>query len=206
MKKTTIIFLFLLGAFSAMSQTDTTMKRFADSVCSCISRLDLSKIKNETDGQMAMVKCFTEGNMGLLLKVAQERNVDMTDEAAMQKIGQEVGVILLQQGCEPFLKFSMKFAGKDDVAGVPQEDHPYVSGTLTAIETKEFSHFIITDKSGKKHTLYWIHQFDNSDKFVSQPSKYIGKKIGAQYEEKKVYSPTTKSYITIKELYGIEIL
>ena len=98
MKKTTIIFLLLVGAIPCMSQTDTTMKRFADSVCSCMSRLDMGKIKNQNDAQVAMVKCFTEGNMGLLLKVAQERNVDISDEAAMQKIGQEVGVILLMFG------------------------------------------------------------------------------------------------------------
>ena len=205
MKKATSILFFLYGAFSAMSQTDTTMKKFADSVCSCISKLDLDKIKDENDAQVAMVKCFTEGNMSLLMKVAKERGVDISDQAGMEKIGQEVGVFLLQNGCEPFLKFSMKFAsGQKAVAGAP--DHPYVSGTLTSIETKEFSHFIITDKNGKKHTLYWIHQFDNSDKFISQPSKFIGKKIGAMYEETKVYNPATKSYITIKELYGLEIL
>ena len=205
MKKVTIVFFLMFTAVYAMSQTDSTMKKFADSVCSCISKLDMNSIKNETDAQLAMGKCFTEGNMNLLMKVAQERGIDITDQNGMQKIGQEVGVLLFKQGCEPFIKFSMKYAGAHKTV-VDEEviDHPVISGTITAIETKEFSRFIVTDKSGKKQTLYWIHRFDNSDKFISQPSKYIGKKIQAAYEEKEVYNPTTKSYIKIKELYGIE--
>jgi len=164
----------------------------------------MNSIKNETDAQMAMGKCFTEGNMNLLMKLAQERGIDITDQAGMQKIGQEVGVLLFKQGCEPFVKFSMKYAGAQKTVVDEEVAHPVISGTITAIETKEFSRFIVTDKSGKKQTLYWIHRFNNSDKFIAQPSKYIGKKIQAAYEEKEVYSPTTKSYIKIKELYGIE--
>jgi hypothetical protein len=186
-----------------MSQSDSTMKMFADSVCSCIGKLDLKTIKTEMDAQLAMGKCFTEGNMSLLMKLASERGVDITDQNAMRKIGQEVGVLLMQRGCEPFMKFSMKLAGANNTSDAAA-DHPVISGTLTAIETKEFTRFIVTEKSGKKHTFYWIHRFDNSDKFVSQPSKYIGKKITAAYEEEEVYQPATKTYIKIKELYGIE--
>ena len=204
MKKLPLI-LCLLCAFSfTRAQSDTTMKKFVDSVCKCMGKIDLNTIKSEAEAQQAMTACFVKDNMAVLMKLADERNIDITDQAAMRKVGEEVGMELMKQNCQAFIQLSMqlsKAGGKSEVVSIST-----TSGTLATVETKDFCKFIVTDNSGRRNTFYWLHHFKNSEKFMDQPSKYVGKKLKVSWQETEVYIPAAKGYFKIKEITEVQVL
>ena len=144
-------------------------------------------------------------NMGQLMKVAEKRGVDITNQAAMEKIGQELAVEMMKQNCNAFIQMSIKMTKGDETRGEVSEVSS-TSGTLTSIETKDFCKFILTDATGKRNTFYWMHHFKNSEKFIEQPSKFIGKKMKVSWQETEVYIPAAKGYFKIKEIKLIDIL
>lgn len=203
--KKLLIFFCLISLFSNIhAQSDSTMKRFADSVCKCMSRVDLNSIKSEAEAQQAITTCFLKDNMGVLMKLADERNIDITDQAAMRKVGEEVGMELMKQNCQPFIQLSMQMAkasGKTEISSISS-----TSGTLSSVETKDFCKFIVTDNNGKRNTFYWLHHFKNSEKFMDLPSRYVGKKLKVSWQETEVYIPAAKGYFKIKEITEVQVL
>src|SRR4249919_1253352 len=156
MKKIILISCMLYLAATARSQTDTTMKVFADSVCKCLSRIDMNNIKGRDDAQVALTGCILNENMGLLMQVAEKRGLSVSDKAAMKKMGQEMAMELMKQNCNAFVQMSIKLT-KGGVTVKDEEvlDVSTTSGTLSSVETKDFCKFNVTDASGKKVSFYW---------------------------------------------------
>ena len=206
MKKLIILIIIATISFSAKSQTDTTMQVFVDSVCKCLSKVDLNTIKNQSDAQAALSGCILNENMNLLMKVAEKRGVDITDQEGMEKIGKELAIEMMKQNCSAFVQMSVKMSKAGPVADEEVLDVSSTTGTLSSVETKEFCKFNLTDARGKKTSFYWLHHFKNSEKFTDQPSKYVGKKLKVFWQETEVYVPAAKGYYKIKEIKEIQIL
>jgi len=189
----------------ARSQTDSTMKTFVDSVCKCLSRVDMNNLKDKSDAQVALTGCILNENMGLLMQVAEKRGVSVSDKAAMEKVGQEMAMELMKQNCTAFVQMSLKMS-----KGMVQDEEVVsvssTSGTLTSVETKDFCKFIVSDSKGKKLSFYWLHYFKNSEKFTDQPAKYVGKKLKVFWQEIEVYVPSAKGYYKIKEITEIQVM
>ena len=143
--------------------------------------------------------------MNLLMKVAEKRGISITDQAAMEKIGQELAIEMMKQNCNSFVQMSLKMSKSAEVLE-EVVDASSTSGTLSSVETKEFCKFNLTDASGKKTSYYWLHHFKNSEKFIDQPSRYVGKKIKVFWRETEVYVPAAKGYYKIKEITEIQVL
>ena len=206
MKKFLVIILFASLSISVRSQTDSTMQIFVDSVCKCLSKVDMNTVKNKSDAQVALSGCILNDNMNLLIKVAEKRGISVTDQAAMEKIGQELAIEMMKQNCSSFVQMSLKISQGGEAVGDEVSELSSTSGILSSVETKEFCKFNLTDAKGKKTSFYWIHHFKNSEKFTDQPSKYIGKKIKVFWQETEVYVPAAKGYYKIKEIKEIQVL
>jgi len=203
MKKLLFILTFLFTSSAMIAQSDTTMQKFADSVCSCLNRGNLNDIKTRAEAEATVTNCFLKGNMNLLMQLADERKITVTDQQAMRKIGEEVGMQLMRRNCDAFVQLSMKMAQESNGE---RTSFSKTSGTLSAVETKDFCKLILTESNGKKSSFYWLHHFTNSEKFVGQPAKYIGKKVKITWEDTEVYLPAMKDYFKIKEIKEIELL
>jgi len=205
MKRIILISSMLYLATVARSQTDSTMKTFVDSVCKCLSRVDMNNLKDKGDAQVALTGCILNENMGLLMQVAEKRGVSVSDKAAMEKVGQEMAMELMKQNCTAFVQMSLKMS-----KGMVQDEEVLAvsstSGTLTSVETKDFCKFIVSDSKGKKLSFYWLHYFKNSEKFTDQPAKYVGKKLKVFWQEIEVYVPSAKGYYKIKEITEIQVM
>jgi hypothetical protein len=203
MKKLFFLLTFLSTCSAIVAQSDTTMQKFVDSVCSCLGKGNLNDLKTRADAEAAVTNCFVKGNMNLLMQLADERKISVTDQQAMRKIGEEVGMELMRRNCDAFVQISMKMAQESNGE---RSSFSKTSGTLSAVETKEFCKLVLTESSGKKSSFYWLHHFTNSEKFVGQPTKYIGKKIKITWQDTEVYLPAMKDYFKIKEIKEIELL
>jgi hypothetical protein len=195
----------LLFAQKSFSQTERVIgpveKRMTDSLCSSISRLDLSKITTQEEAIAAYTKCVEE-HADFLNDLATERNADVGDMPAMKRIGMDLAFDLYKMKCEKFSKLStimaMKMANKD----LSQGD--VTIGTLKRIDQKEFNYIVLVDKDNNEKSYIWLRQFPGSEKLMNGVAGYIGKKVKITWENMEVYLPQSKGYYNVKEIKNLD--
>lgn len=178
-------------------------QKVTDSICACLVKTDMSLIKTKTEATNAFMSCFSK-QASLLIPLATERKVEVTDKAAMREVGMDLGKNLLNQNCQAFVSLSMIMA-KEEMDKEDGDKEGSTSGKIKRIETKEFNHIVITDESGKEKTFIWLRQFDGADKFVGNPANLVGKKVSVSWTEIEAYVPSAKSYFPLKEIIKISM-
>ncbi|WP_299703282.1 hypothetical protein [uncultured Pontibacter sp.] len=177
-------------------------QQITDNICDCISRLDYSKVTNKQTAEKAFMDCFaSQGSM--ILDVANERNVEITDQPAMRALGVGIGKNLMQQNCEGFMKLSMAMAQTETAGDIGSG---VIEGRLKRIETKDFNYFVITDNSNKEKSFIWLRQFAGSDEFMGNTKNYIGKTVRISWQDIEVFVPSAKNYYNLKEVTELQVL
>ncbi|MDB5023263.1 MAG: hypothetical protein JWP78_1018, partial [Mucilaginibacter sp.] len=110
--------------------------RMTDSLCSGINKIDLSGITTQEEAIAAYSQCVGE-HADLLNDLATERKVDITDLAAMKKIGIDLAFDLYKIKCEKFTKLSIAMATKT-IKDLSQGD--LTIGVLKRIDQKGFNY------------------------------------------------------------------
>lgn len=197
-----LFLLVLLPTLSAQTVPGPVEKKMTDNICACISKLDPDSIKDKQSADKAFMDCFSQ-HAGLLVQVTEERKIELTDHPAMRQLGIEIGKNLLSQNCPGFMHLSMAMANGSDtgesLTGVTE-------GRLKRMDTRDFNYFVLTDDDNKEKSFIWLRQFPGSDSFINDASKLVGKKLRIDWQEMEVYVPSAKSYYSIKEVVGMEVL
>ncbi|NCD70860.1 hypothetical protein [Mucilaginibacter agri] len=199
-----LILLFVaLTAFSeAKSQTTpaTAERQLTDSICNCMVRTDLSKVKNKQEAMGVFTECFSK-YQSLLVATAEERKVDFEDDAAMHAIGADIGKNLMKMNCSSFMKLSVIMAS-DKAEEVPVRT---TQGKLIRIDNKGFNYLVVVDENKKEYSFLWLHQFQGSEKFVNGVGVNLGKKVSITWQDTEVYLPAAKGYYNVKEITALSI-
>ncbi len=186
----------------AQSALGPAEKKITDSLCDCISKVDISKINTSKEAYAVFTDCFSK-QTSLLTAVAEEKSVSLTDDEAMNKIGIEIGKNLFKQNCGAALKLGVKMAQKDNDQESSENN---TEGVFKRIESKGFNYIILSGKNNNETSFIWLRQFPGSENFMADTVKYVGKKIRIKYHELEVFLPAAKGYYKVKEITAIEIL
>lgn len=203
MKKLIIIFLLFVGFQQLKAQTTSpgpVEKRLTDSICGCISKLDLDKIKSGDESKKAFMNCFSN-YASMLPDVAEEHGVEMTDGPAMRSIGEGIGKNLVKENCSQFMALSMKMAGADS----DEPETMTVEGKIKRIETKDFNYLIVEDDKGIERSLLWLEPFKGSEILMKPISDIVGKSVSVVYREIEAYIPSAKDYYKLKEISSLSL-
>lgn len=208
MKKFSLIALVITGLFIQKSFSQTHVpgpaeRQMTDSICSCVNKLDISKITTQEEATKAYTGCILN-HVDLLAGLAAERNVELSDAKAMTKVGEDIAFSLLKQDCKGFKALAILLGNNN--AGVEEAGTGTVSGNLKRIENKGFNYFVITDNENNEKSFIWLRQFPGSENFIGSDSKYIGKKITIKYKELEVYLPQAKGYYKVREITSVSML
>jgi hypothetical protein len=206
--------LFILTALSvifiqrAFSQESTRVpgpmeKKLTDSVCKCVTNLDLSKITNKQEAVDAYSSCVTR-RADMLADLAAERKVEMSDYEAMKKAGVDLALNLMKEQCPNFMKLAVLFNQKGSTAN--EELVGKTEGVIKRIDNKGFNYLVITDKNNTEKSFLWLKEFPGSEKFMTGTAKFAGKKLNISWQEMEVYLPLAKGYYKVKEITAIDIL
>jgi len=204
MKKASLLILFsVLFASYTFAQTARVIgpkeKAMGDSVCSCITKLDLSKITNKTEATTAVTQCITN-HLDLFMAVADERKISMDDQDGLTKIGFDIGTNLVKNGCASFIKLSALIAGKES-----ETQTSAIHGALKSIDNKGFNYFTIVDAAKNEQSFIWLRQFPGSEKFTNGLGAYAGKSVSIKWDELEVYLPAAKGYYKVKEIVELTL-
>ncbi len=205
MKKQLLLIISIIVIKTGFSQVDTVaMKPFADSVCNCLSKKDLSKINSKGEANAAISDCFTQYAVSMI-ELAQKQKINIEDDQAMHDFGVELGKELFRVKCQPFVQISMKLADDNNVNEAGSMNGS-TSGKLKKIDNKDFRYFLLTDANNREHSFIWLHYFTGSEAFIDNAEKWIGKPIKIKWKETEVFLPQSKGYYKIKEIIGIDVM
>lgn len=201
--KKIILFLLVIGFGNAYAQTPGPVeKKLTEELCNCINKLDISKITTAEQANKAFMECFM-GQMDKAPDLAAERGVQMTDNDAMRKIGNDVGINLLKQKCEGFMKLAVVMA---KAKGGDEEVNSTTTGVFKRIDVKGFNYVVLTDAAGSEKSFLWLRQFAGSEKLTVPAVQLMKKQLKISWAEIEVYLPQAKGYYKVKEITAIEFL
>ncbi|HZJ61740.1 MAG TPA: hypothetical protein VFD24_15740 [Chitinophagaceae bacterium] len=204
MKKFFFAFTFLVSCLSAASQTKTTKDVLLDTLCKCITaKKDELKNASPNDIQKEVMSCFMSDGLELLMKYAQEKKVTMTDQQAMQKLGNEIGIELAKK-CPAMMQLAINSAIADTSEGsgiskiVSEGETSEAQGTIVSLNTTEFPASIqLKQKSGAVKKVYLVSEFYTDDDNFYNTSYLPGKKVVAEISSQKIFIPSKKKFVTL---------
>ncbi len=184
---------------SAQTAPGPEERKLNNAICECITNLDFSTLTTKASANNAFMDCFSKQS-GMLMKVAAERKVEITDKPAMTALGINIGKQLLADNCEAFLKLAMLMNGTFETKGRESS-----AGILKRIDTKDFNYLILSDGENKETSFLWFRQFPDSQQLINTPAKYLGKNVVIEWQEVEVFIPSAKNYYKIKEVVKLRI-
>lgn len=204
MKKIFFAFILITGSLWATSQTRTTKDILLDTLCKCITAKK-DELKNATPGdiQKEVMSCFMSDGLELLMKYAEEKKVSMTDQAAMQKLGNEIGMELAKK-CPAMMQLAINSAIADTSEGagiakiVSDGETSQAEGTIVSINTTEFPASIqLKQKNGTVKKVYLVSEFYTDDDNFYNTGYLPGKKVAAEISSQKIFIPSKKKFVTL---------
>jgi hypothetical protein len=204
MKKIIGAAVFMVCCFSSTAQVDLK-KKIVDSTCVCLSEMPDLGNKSKEEIQLAIGQCMMSKSMSDFMELAQERNIELTDNDAMQKLGMEIGMDLVKSNCKAMTALMLKMA--TDKAEIKEKDAPKaassVKGTVKNIVVKEVVY--ITVLSGARSVqLVWSDYVVNGNSYSSDLTKLKNKSMEFYYSTKDIYSPKLKAYVSVNMITGIK--
>ena len=204
MKKFFFAFTFLVSCLWAASQTKTTKDVLLDTLCKCITaKKDELKNASPNDIQKEVMSCFMSDGLELLMKYAQEKKVTMTDQQAMQKLGNEIGIELAKK-CPAMMQLAINSAIADTSEGsgiskiVSEGETSETQGTIVSLNTTEFPASIqLKQKSGAVKKVYLVSEFYTDDDNFYNTGYLPGKKVVAEISSQKIFIPSKKKFVTL---------
>lgn len=204
MKKFFFAFTLLVSCLWAASQTKTTKDVLLDTLCKCITAKK-DELKNATpnDIQKEVMSCFMSDGLELLMKYAQEKKVTMTDQQAMQKLGNEIGMELAKK-CPAMMQLAINSAIADTSEGsgiskiVSEGETSETQGTIVSLNTTEFPASIqLKQKNGTVKKVYLVSEFYTDDDNFYNTGYLPGKKVVAEIASQKIFIPAKKKFVTL---------
>ena len=204
MKKFFFAFTLFMSCLWAASQTKTTKDVLLDTLCKCITaKKDELKNASPNDIQKEVMSCFMSDGLELLMKYAQEKKVTMTDQQAMQKLGNEIGIELAKK-CPAMMQLAINSAIADTSEGsgiskiVSEGETSETQGTIVSLNTTEFPASIqLKQKSGTVKKVYLVSEFYTDDDNFYNTAYLPGKKVVAEISSQKIFIPSKKKFVTL---------
>jgi hypothetical protein len=204
MKKIFFAFILLTGSLWTASQTKTTKDILLDTLCKCITaKKDDLKNASPGDIQKEVMSCFMSDGLELLMKFAEEKKVSMTDQAAMQKLGNEIGMELAKK-CPAMMQLAINSAIADTSEGsgisriVSEGETTETVGTIVSLNTTEFPASIqLKQKNGTVKKAYLVSEFYTDDDNFYNTGYLPGKKVVAEVSSQKIFIPSKKKFVSL---------
>ena len=184
---------------SGLSAQEELIDLLAEKTCACAAQKDLSNLGQE-ELNMELSMCIMASMSEHADKINQ-LNIDLTDQAGMNKFGEQIGLKMATKCPGTLMKIgSMQVENSKAPAGAGGE----MTGTIKRLEGDEFTFVILADEQGREHRFLWLRYFPGSERLVNAPQEAIGKKVTLQFSELESYSSQAKDYFKRREIKSIQ--
>lgn len=197
-KTITLSIAFVLAAIFSIQAQDDMYTVMAQEACDCMDSKGSSSADLEAQLGMCILESFTT-HPEFLAKF------DLTDEAAMEKVGEKIGMEMV--GICPVLFMGMM--GDEDFMGDDEEENDEyfsIQGIISGFEGTDMQFVLVKTDDDSIHKMLWLGSFSGDEKLMELGQKAVGQKVVVEYEEEECYSPKLHKYVNRKEISNIEFL
>lgn len=196
--KNLLALFFLSISFSVFSQQDY-VDIIARETCECVNakKIDLTKA-SEVEVQAALGVCMITSYSTYKDKMNPEDKVEFGDSGGMEKLGEKVGLKMLNHCPELIMKLGSALDEEKNSA-VP---NLIIEGEFVSVKQGDFVALVVKDNSGRIHNLLLLNHFQNAEWITNNELKK-NQKISVTYNDHEFYDPKSKDYKHFKVLYGI---
>lgn len=204
-KNTFLIISFLLISCISFSQAkkDSILKLMAKDVCDELNKKEMigkSKEDLQVELGLALMPVFSKYKD----QIKEIYGFEEIDSESGYVIGKDIGMQLAYD-CPAFMKiFINNSEAVTEIVDKKKTKDLKLTGILQKINNADISYIETKDVNGKIEKLYWLEYFEGSNNLISEPNKFINKKITFTYTEKEVYKSSLKEYSKIKVITGMK--
>lgn len=187
--------------FTTTLSAQDVYDKIAEQTCNCINEDDTA-YKSSEELELALGLCMLEAMSNF---PEETKDIDITDNDAMYKFGETVGIKMFSYCPDLILRLSQEELNMQEEE--IEEEYYLVKGEITTIQGEEIQYVTIQEYETKKRIkLMWWHNFPNAYKLEDLGEQAIGQKVAIEYVQVETYSPQLKEYIIRKQITNIEIL
>jgi hypothetical protein len=204
---TIVVLCTVLAGYTQKAKKKISIEGLSVLVCDCMKANNVV-LNTSKDVEREFEKCFTTSNVLVsLMKYAKQEGVDFNNDVEMERIGEKIGIQLVDDECAPFMKMIENEVSKELNEEDGENSEIITStGKVLRIDQKDFISVIIETENKREITAIWIRPFEDSDKYKGDNlNKLIGQNISLDYKLLEVYLPKLGDYVSIKEIVGITI-
>jgi hypothetical protein len=206
MKKT--IFFFILFLLVICTHAQKHLEKASNETCDCLNKANLPDNITAEELQKVLTSCLGSPMLNYYEKICKELNIKADNsQESYETIGTKIG-LKMAENCPLFLKLAMaseaaktKEPDADKKEEVAKEGS--YTGTIKAIDTKDFYYITLETASGGKESFIWLRYFPGSAPFENNPAAQVGKKATIKYREIRCYSPALGDYAIKREITEI---
>lgn len=209
--KKSISFLFAITLFVAANaqSKDTSMHATAITVCSCLTKANISEQSSQQEMQQAFITCIMSAP-GFMSKIASSGE---DYETAAQELGTQLVLEMMKSNCPAFAKIAGALAaggGTGFEMELPQEVQTVkaesAEGIVTKVEERDFTYITIKTTAGRELTFIYYTYVPGSDEWIKDAATQLkNKNVSLSYTEAEVYQPKIKQFAHVKEIQTLSI-
>lgn len=197
--KKVVLLIVLFCNVAAYSQD--VLNIVAKETCEC---LEAKKVKSENftgdELKAAVGLCMIKSYSDHIAEFKGSEKVSFSDKAGMTKLGENVGVKMLEI-CPAMILELGKSDSEDDVP--VEEADPTLSGEVVDIKWEQFVTLQIKDQTGRNYNLLLLDAFDTASLLTNNEVKKKDK-LKVSYSEIELFDSKAKEFRYFKILTKIE--
>jgi hypothetical protein len=213
---------FLLFLFNTVFSQDY-IDLIAKETCECVTnkKLNLKKVE-ASELQAQLGACMVPSYVKYRDKMPKEDIAEFTDNNAMRKLGEKIGVKMINHCPDLMIKLGQgylenkknKVEIEEDLVEVVSTDKGNnivvsgdveLEGTFLEYKISDFITISLKDNTGRTHHLLLLNHFENAD-LISNSKLQTNQKISVSYSEHEFFDPKLKDYKYFKVLYSLKTL
>lgn len=207
MKKLVLIsacFLLINNLVHSQEKKDTSLNKLAVSVCNCISKNGVEKIKTKDEAEQIFLKCILDSANEKVLEFIGSEDTDKKGK----EFGEKLAIEMVKNGCTSFLTLSLRLADgdKDDSPVASVRETKSIEGKVIEVNEGDFLTIKLKATNGREYEFIYTSYIEGSDTWLKEPqTKLKGKNIKVQWKETEMYQPKKKDFVNLKELVAVVI-
>jgi hypothetical protein len=173
--------------------------------CDCMSKIDMKQEYSIID--KAFENCLINAVLSNLTGLTKEYKFDINDDDASEKVGEKLGMKLVQQ-CPAFIEYASMAASHDEDTDKASDNTSYEFSEGTVVDVKDGDLLAISleENSGDRRVFYISESFFGGEELLKGIGELINKKLKVGWVNKNLYDSQTKSFKERKVIYYFEYL
>ncbi len=197
--KSVYLFSILVAATQSIGvSAQTAMDKTADAICTCAEKMGA---EGDQDADTIFETCMMEGIMNNLLDLMAESGAEMTDEAAMNKLGEDIALLLFEKCPSQFGELALSMSGEE-------ENGNQLTGKIVNIDKEGYMLITLATADQEQHTLLLLSPFFGANQHlpVFDGGGAPEGTFTITYRKAEYYDPRVGNFRIFKEITGVEKL